>query len=192
MGAVNGLVLVTPSYFSYSGTGGEMLNEGQMSFTNITSLSVDNIFTSDFEDYVMIMSFTSATSSNQWMMMRLRSGGVTNSESTYSGQWTYSYYNTNPTYALVTNTSQAYLGQVGSSGIAGFTNFMKISIMNPNMPSKTIVKTELASDYISTYYSGVYNSIFTYNQAKVFDGVEIRHNNNQNFTGTMNIYGVRK
>ena len=187
MGAINGLVLISPNQFSYSGTGGQILNQGQISYNAVTNLTIDNIFSKEYDDYCLLLRYT-GTANGEWLYIQYRFGGVNNSSSFYSLQHTRGYYNSTNNTTRVVNTSSAYVGWFGSNN---WNNITQMNIYNPYLPLKTIARTDSAGDYTNTYTHSVSNSISTFNQAIPFDGIRIFPGSGT-ITGTMNIYGVRK
>lgn len=187
MGAVNGLVLIPPTQysFSYSGTGGEIINQAQISFTAVTNMTFDNIFSKDYDDYVILIRYNGTVNGN-WLYVQYRSGGANDTASRYSVQYAYSFYNSSPIAGRALNQTAGYCAYSGSS----YNNITQMLIYNPNLPLKTVLRADTGGDFQSTYVESVTNAIITQNNATVFDGIRI-YPGSGTITGTMNIYGVR-
>jgi hypothetical protein len=74
----NGLVVMTPSSISYSGTSASINADGSVDFSACTSLSLNGVFTSDYDNYMVAIRCV-ATSSFEGLNYRLRVSGADNS-----------------------------------------------------------------------------------------------------------------
>ena len=75
--AINGLVVMTPSSIAYSGTSASINADGSVDFSAVTSLSLNGVFTSAYDNYMVVMRYVSGT--NDAMNFRLRASGTDNS-----------------------------------------------------------------------------------------------------------------
>jgi len=58
---LGGMVLLTPSSIAYSGTSATIGANGSVEFDAVTSLSLNGIFSADYENYMMVVTGTSST-----------------------------------------------------------------------------------------------------------------------------------
>lgn len=187
MGAVNGLTLIRPGQFSYTGTGGQIQNLGEISYTAVSNLTIDNIFNKDYNDYVMLMRFT-GTVNGEWIYYQFRAGGATNNTSKYSTQIMRGNYNASVNPSRSVNQTSGWLAYYGSNA---WNNILKIDIQNPNALAKTFLRGEHGGDFSVTYVQSVTTATGSYNEAIPFDGIRL-FTASGTITGTLNIYGVRK
>jgi hypothetical protein len=64
--------------------GGTLVKTGQTTLSSNSSITLDNCFTSDYETYVMILSDINATTDDQTLQLRFRTGGSSGSTDTAS------------------------------------------------------------------------------------------------------------
>ena len=81
-GVPQGLVLVTPTSIANTG-GSASVSGGAVTFTGVTSISLNGVFTSDYENYRIIIPITSTSSVYQLVFLRLRVAGSDITTSTY-------------------------------------------------------------------------------------------------------------
>lgn len=81
----NGLVVMTPSSIAYSGTSASVNADGSVTFSACTSLSLNGVFTSDYDNYMIVTRFSN-DSSDVNVAIRLRSGGADETGSNYTYQ----------------------------------------------------------------------------------------------------------
>lgn len=185
MGTVNGLVLIKPTSFSFAGTAGSIPTGGQMAYTAVTSLIVDEIFSADYDEYLMIMSLVA--SANVDMFVRFRSYGQTLTSNLYTNQSSNDQYSdTTVTHARTVNGANipaAVLGATNNSAC-----LISMTFYDPYLPKKTSMRADSATGRLTNNVRQVQG---TYNQAVFTDGLEISFTGGT-VTGTATVYGVRK
>lgn len=186
MGVVNGLVLIEPpAGFSFSGTSASFVSYGQISYNAITELNIDSIFSAEYDDYMIVMSYTSSTASD--LYMRFRANGATLTTSFYTHQSASSTYSeTTVTAARTVNGAFATIGLNGNTNSAG--NALTITVMDPFAPQKTNFRVDQAGGRTTNQ---VRFTVGTHNQAVYIDGINI-YPSGGTITGNLNVYGVRK
>lgn len=85
MAAGDGLVTMTPTSIAHSGTSATITADGGVDFTTITSLSLNGVFTSSFNNYLIVVS-GNGSGDNQFFYGRLRLSGTDASGSNYARQ----------------------------------------------------------------------------------------------------------
>lgn len=109
MAAGDGLISMAPTSIEFSGTSATVNADGGVDFSGITSLSLNNIFSSNYENYLLVIKGPS--SANTGVNFRYRSSGTDNSTaSSYASQ-----------YIGATGTTVNGNRQTGDAGYA-FTN----------------------------------------------------------------------
>lgn len=84
--AGQGLVSMTPTSISHTGTSASINADGGVDFQGVTILSVDGVFTSAYTNYVIYMHSGLSSGGPIYMPFVLRSGGVDETGSNYGIQ----------------------------------------------------------------------------------------------------------
>ena len=84
MAAGDGLIVMTPTSIDVTGTSGSINADGGVDFTAVTSLSLNGVFTSSYDNYLIVYTATSA--SVIVVTFRLRVAGTDASGSNYTSQ----------------------------------------------------------------------------------------------------------
>jgi hypothetical protein len=179
-----GLIQIVPTSVAVGSGSGSVDALGNVTFTNASSISLNNCFTSVYDNYKILMN-TGDPATNQLFTMRFRVSGSDNSSSIY--------YRMN--FGQGTSGSTSLLGATQTSfglGYAGATShFMSfIDVFNP---------------FVSTLKSGIsglgvgnnsaYNGITGwsisgwYDATTSFDGFSLLFG--ANTTGSVRVYGYR-
>lgn len=112
-----GYTAVSPSSVDISGGTSSVTSVGRVSFTGVTSISLNGVFTGDFKSYRIVANVLSAFTVTQ--LFRLRAAGV-NSATNYDFVRVFSNVSAGPTRQSGTN-----VGEVGIYGISagGWAHF---------------------------------------------------------------------
>ena len=78
------LVSMEPTSISHSGTSASVNNNGGVDFTAVTSLSLNGVFTSDYDNYLIVMEFDASAA--QFSRINLRASGTDNTAANYTTQ----------------------------------------------------------------------------------------------------------
>ena len=84
MAAGDGLISMKPTSIDHVGTSAVINADGGVDFTAVTSLSLNGVFTSDYDNYLIVISGTSSATTN--VFYRLRVSGSDASGSNYTQQ----------------------------------------------------------------------------------------------------------
>ena len=179
----NGLILLTPTSIAYTGTSASISANGSVLFGAVSSLSLNGVFTSDYDNYLVVC--RNATASNTAIEFRLRLSGVDNTNtSSYATQYWFAD-STTVTGARVTDT-YGYIGARGNTQKAGFV----ATIYGPNLAQPTAWRSVVCDDFGSatvTDYAGTHNVSTAYDGFTIYDNVS-----NITFSGRIAVYGMRK
>jgi hypothetical protein len=85
MAAGDGLISMAPTSIAYSGTSAAINADGGVDFSAVTSLSLNGVFTSDYDNYLIVVSHVSTNSED--CSFRLRASGSDASGSNYTYQY---------------------------------------------------------------------------------------------------------
>jgi len=149
----------------------------KVTFSAVTSFSEDNVFTSDYDNYLILMSGVSSVSSDT--QLRLRVGGVDASGSNYL------YQGLNAPGATVTG----YFGtttvfSLGADSSIRFNH--RAEIFGPAIANKTGMLAYGHRDNARIQFQGAYHNLST-----AYDGFTVLDNVG-NITGTLWLYGYDK
>jgi hypothetical protein len=84
MAAGDGLISMTPTSIAHSGTSASINSDGGVDFSAVTSLSLNGVFTGDYDNYLIVVEQVGA--GNDLITMRMRSAGTDASGSNYASQ----------------------------------------------------------------------------------------------------------
>jgi hypothetical protein len=178
--AVAGLHMVTPTSVVVSGGTGSVAGQGAVTFSGTTSVLLNGCFTSNYDNYKIVISNLTSSAGNL-LSYQMSSAGSAVSTSTYSHQRNYTQgtstggERTGPT----TSSSLSYVG-------TGALNYISFEVMNPFL--STITKTISIGNYSDPtfpYYIDIFNGY--HSTAASYDGIRIF--SVSTLTGTIRVYG---
>lgn len=178
--AAPGMVLLTPTSITHSGTSASIGANGQVTFTAVTSLSLNGVFSATYDNYVISVRLTSSV--GQMTTFRMRAAGTDNSTaSSYTRQGIYA----DSTTVAASRTSSTFGYLAPSYGVqrAGFT----AHFYGPFLAQPTVTRSISASDYLSAYLE---DYACTHNQSTSYDGFTLIPEAG-NITGALTVMGVR-
>ena len=85
MAAGDGLISMTPTSIAHAGTSATINADGGVDFSAVTSLSLNGVFTGDYDNYLIVISST-CSASQQVIEARLRASGADASGGDYAYQ----------------------------------------------------------------------------------------------------------
>lgn len=177
----NGLRIVTPTSIASTGTSATISANGSVSFTAVTSLSLNGVFTADYDNYMVVLRTNSSGSCS--IETRLRVGGVDNS--------------TASSYTSQTLTADSTTVSGGRASAAQFDLLNVYAVQRagaivyffaPFLAQPTAIRTVEAGDYLS---ASLRNNVVTHNQSTSYDGFSLLPNATRNITGLVAVYGLR-
>ena len=179
-----GMVLVSPTSITHSGTSATLGANGQVTFTAVTSLSLNGVFSADFDTYFISIRTVGSSSDNNFDM-RLRASGSDNSTaSSYTSQ-RISAGSTTITAGRNTTTAFAPFFQMSDTARSG----LSFHLYGPFLAQPTAGRVVHVSGYLSAY---IQEMAFTHNQSTSYDGLTIlRQDATQSMSGAVQVYGIR-
>jgi hypothetical protein len=161
--------------------GGSLVYVGGASFTGSSSQSLNNVFTSTYENYFIALNITSK-SATSYTNFRLRVGGADNTTSNY--QTISSYAQINAASAGDSKLANGTAYQLNDAADLMQTFF----IMNPQTAQSTVLLgTQTVFKIVSDFYSGRVSGYF--NATTSFDGITVFPTTGT-MTGTIRVYGI--
>lgn len=154
------------------------------SFSGSSSVSVNNCFSSDYQNYkVVITNYGSLASFTRW---RLRVGGVDASGANYFRYGFTTTFSSGSLTAYNGGSENAWVPATSYGGSAGAIGVSELFIANPFQTTVTTSRTECNDGFSATSY--VLNG--AHNLSTSYDGFTI-YPNSGTITGTITVYGMR-
>jgi hypothetical protein len=188
IGAVNsGLVPMVPTSVAVgSGTGTASAN-GQVTFTTASSVSLNGVFTSSYNNYRILFN-TTAASGTGTVTIRLRAAGTDITAANYFTQTMQADGNNTPSANIVElQTSWVYMSQ-GNNARA--LNAFTWDLFNPQLTQRT-VGVASNGNLDSGNNSRIILRNYAYEATTSADGLSFIMSAN-NFTGTITVYGYNQ
>ena len=177
-----GMVLLTPTSIAHSGTSASIGANGQVTFTAVTSLSLNGVFSATYDNYVIAYQAVSSTNTN--FDIRFRVSGSDNS--TANSYVVERLDATSTTVEAARTTSNiANLSSIGSSGRSGGT----VALYGPFLTQPTAFRT--VTPYNENGNAYLIDAAGTHNQSTSYDGFTLTTTSPRTITGTLTVYGIR-
>lgn len=186
-GAPSGLVPMVPSSVTVgSGTGTASAN-GQVTFTNASSVSLNGVFTSSYRNYRIVFN-TTAASGTGTITIRLRAAGSDITAANYLTQTLQADGNNAPSANIVElQTSWVYMSLGNTArGVNAFT----WDLFNPQVTERT-VGVASNGNFDSGNSSRIILRNYVYEATTSADGLSFIMSAN-NFTGKVTVYGYNQ
>jgi len=173
---------------------GYLLNGGQglnhintTTFTAATNVSLNNVFSSTYDNYKIILNVSASVGTDAAVSFRYRASGSDISTSTYVGQRLLGFNTSVITGLNAFGTSLHSLSLVTSARADLY--YAAIELQNPFLARKKLFRTEIhTADSTPTYYLESHAGWNTTSTS--FDGFSIFYAGTS-FTGTVRVYGYR-
>lgn len=153
-------------------------------FSNVAGQAFDNVFTSTYKQYMVVIENISAATSSDDLLLQFRYAGPTTQASGYYGSLNYSTWNTALTTTFSGNTSSMTLAVSTGTSTEPTTATMYFSLVGNS--------NQLASFY-GQIMTGVNESQGTFGgrvgTSRTYTGF-ILSSSSTNITGTVSIYGL--
>jgi hypothetical protein len=177
-----GSTLIIPSTISNTGGSASIATNGTVSFTSASAISLNNVFSSTYDNYAIILDSNPSTTLD--LSFRFRTSGTDNSNANYQKQ---QIFTTSTTVAGARIANATSLGLLGTMTTRTFFNLI---IVNPSLSLNTGLNVTLNADYSSaTPYLAIQSNSF--NSNTIFDGFTIIASTG-NITGSVSVYGYNK
>jgi hypothetical protein len=168
-----------------SASGLTLVSSSTMSAVN--SKSMDNVFTSTYDNYQIQITFVPSGGDN--VSVTMRASGADNTTSNYD------FFNMRAQYGgtvTVPDTGLAqskwtYMGSVDGTYYVTYT----FDIMGPNLARNTTIRGRGEQILTTTGY-GMFLSQGNFRASTVFDGIKIALNGAPTMTGEIRVYGYQK
>lgn len=155
---------------------------GEFSITNATSGSIDSVFTTNYENYLVVWELTNSSTNADNVFIKLRKSG-TPSSTGYFNQWIYSTSIGSPLNANATNEARFTIGYAGNRRASG-----TLTIFLPRV-SGTTAFTWQGGGTSNGGTGLVASGQGVHTVSDVYDGFQVE--TATNVTGKFRVYGYR-
>lgn len=180
----NGILTITPTSVVATGTGSSasITTNGAVSFTSIDTLAINGIFSSTYDDYMVI--YRGTASQETYIQMRLRASGTDNSTaSSYAEQRTY-FEGTSSGTSRGTD-SMATIHYFTSGLQSGFIGYF----YGPYLAQQTSIRFSNVGNVAGL---SVRDWSWLHSQTTSYDGISLLSYVGRTFSGQIAFYGYRK
>ena len=180
---LGGMVLLTPSSVDITGGGSETattLANGSVEFSACATLSLNGVFSADYDNYLISMRHTASSTTQIWY--RMRSGGSDNSTAN-SYTWQYLQADGSTVNGARSTNNYAWIAYGGSTQREGHS----INVYGPYLAQPTAVRSVSA---LGLSDARILDNASTHNQSTSYDGITIYPQATYTFTGLVSVYGL--
>jgi hypothetical protein len=182
MTLTNGLVVMTPSSISYSGTSASINADGSVDFSAVTSLSLNGVFTGDYDNY-MVVTRSVHSSDQRAILSQLRASGTNAGGSDYTLQVIYAA-STTVSAQRYTSFSSLVFGATSQTQRSGDVCYVFGPFLAQPTASRTVNVNGDASGAILSYAS-------THSLSTSYDGFTLSVSSG-NFSGLVTVFGFNQ
>ena len=167
------------NWVSVGTTPGLVCVKATTTFSAVTQILADSVFTTTYESYLILME--GVTSASDTIQIQYRTGGTTDTSATYNYQFIYGA-STSVVGARGTSQNSTWAGDFGTSRSAA-----TITIQTPATatPTTSLHQTNRNGDF-------VYISCGNFTGSTAFDGIRLSTVGGSNLTGQYTIYAYSK
>jgi hypothetical protein len=183
MAAGDGLVIMTPTSIASAGAGSSAsINaDGGVDFTAVTSLSLNGVFASGFDNYIVVIRAVASSAVN--LNWRYRASGTDNTANSYTVQ----------------RLDVASTGVQGSRATLTYTNSFQIDTNTGNGDVAHVygpfLSQPTAHRIVSVYAengAAIYDTATTHSASTSFDGFTLYTGNANTVTGNIVVFGYEE
>jgi hypothetical protein len=180
---LGGMVLMMPSTVDKTGASSSATIQanGSVTFTSCETLSLNGVFTTDYDNYMVVMRMTSASSDTN-VNLRLRASGSDNSTASSYTKQDLAADNTSVTASRASSNVATPFTAAFTTQREGSTAFF----YGPFLAQPTAMRQIGALAFGSAY---IYDSAHTHNQSTSYDGFTLIGQTSA-FTGLISVYGL--
>ena len=180
MAAGDGLVSMTPSSIAHSGTSASINADGGVDFTAVTSLSLNGVFTSEMDNYLMVIGPIDASGATD-IYIRYRASGTDASGTDYVRQ-ELNANNTSVTGLRYTSQTNHRLMKTDSVQRSG----LQCHIYGPALAQPTANRSFSARDFSGAV---IQDSAGTHSLSVSYDGITILSDGISSITSNVHGFG---
>ena len=178
-GSRAGLAKVIPSSVAVGSGTGSADSLGNVTFTTVSSVSLNGIFTSAYDNYLIILHTTATSSGRCDMRLRTSSTDATGGNYSWSGQYNASTANT---YSGENGGTTATAG--GITGLETTQGSLRLSIFKPFLAEYTQWESAGHDGTYRRVYGGIHNLNTSYDGFTIYNTTA-----GATITGKVRVYG---
>jgi hypothetical protein len=181
--AVNGIDLIIPTSIAHTSGSASINAGGSVTFTGVTALSLNGVFSSTYDNYVIDMRHSASTTVNP--RIRMRTAGTDNS-TTNSYVFQRILANGTSVSGERVTGNNAFIGGATSTQRDGLDLF----VYGPNLAQPTAMRSVTVYGFTA---AAMFDCAVTHNQSVSYDGFSILNDGSgATFTGLIKVYGLVK
>jgi len=161
--------------------------KAETAFTAVSSVTVDNVFTSSYTNYKIIIRYTSTTTTGNNLDFRLRAGGSSATGSNYNNSAMYADGSTASAF-LDNSVSYWRIGQYTNT----YNAVTNLDIFAPQLATPTVAINQQAANLGGYTTNRIYCNAFNHTLSTAYDGFELMVTSAGTHTGTYAVYGYGK
>jgi len=178
-----GLLPVAPTSVAFAGTSATANSLGAVTFTAVTSLSLNGVFTSAFRNYHLIFNIPTGTATST-VIWRLRAAGVDLSSGSY--QTAQLFIRDNGTTTVNAGTTATGITICNVQNVSNRANIAKLEVYSPQVAAGTSMQVAFQSNDATSGIMAVGGSMTTLTNQ--YDGFTITVPSGA-MTGLVSVYG---
>jgi hypothetical protein len=179
---VDGMGLIEPESISFSGTSAAISGLGSVEFTAITSLSLNGIFSSEYDNYLVVSRYVGSLN-QQNFLARLRAASTDASGTNYTRQVLYAS-STSAVGLRSTSQTSAFVAHADSQHRSGLT----LNLYGPHLAQPTAMRSFTVSGDAGAY---VWDEACTHSLSTAYDGITL-YPSSGTLTGRVAVYVMVK
>jgi hypothetical protein len=182
--AGEGLVSMKPSSIAFSGTSASINSDGGVDFSAVSSLSLNDVFTSDYDNYLLVMRHVGSSAGQDAVTMRLRAAGSDATAADYTGQ---SLFSSSTTVAAGRGTSLTGFFITNTDNTQ--RNGVQVHVYGPALAQPTATRSvtvESTSEAILNDYAN------THSLSTSYDGFTLLVASPDTMTGNIHVFGYEE
>ena len=164
MAAGDGLIVMTPTSINVTGTSGSINADGGVDFTAVTALSLNGVFTSSYDNYLIVIRAVCTTFDN--LLLRWRVGGTSASGSNYTFQTLVADGGPSPSGQRSTSQTSTRLGNVSATQRDG----LSVAVYGPFLAQPTALRSVTVNGQSSARFDDI---AATHSLSTSYDGFEL-------------------
>lgn len=180
----NGLLLIPPTSIASVGTSASINTNGSVSFTAVTSLSLNGVFSADYDNYMVVWRSVAGTAANYTIAVRLRAAGTDASGANYNRQLLEAD-GTTVSAAQYLNNTWGHWGNTSSTLRSGTVT----TVYAPYLAQPTAFRTVNAWARSNAYFLDVAGN---HSLSTSYDGFTFVEVDSGGMSGQVAVYGMRK
>ena len=183
--AKNGLILLTPTSISYTGTGATINPNGSVSFTSVGEVILNGVFSADYRNYRVVYNGRTTASNYDSLDVRVASGGTKNTSNYY---YQIIYGDSSGRAATkASNVGRIYMGLLNLNAHGGG----HFDVYDPYVNRTTVMNGVSANNWNNRGY--IWDNSSYHYDTSLFDGISLgtSQGTGRPMTGMVAVYGMR-